>query len=238
MKNRYQRSLYPNLPDSKIAVIPNGIDLSLLDGNEEKDPYLLINTSSVDRSMSVLPKLFKRVKQRVPQARLQWAYGWNLFELCHKNNPEGLRWMLRIRSEMEDAGIETLGHLTLAEVGKLYQRGALLAYPTDFVEIDSISVRKAQACGCVPVTTDVGGLEDSVQFGLKIPCEEPNPPVQPGRFYYGAEDPETPRLWVDATVDLLNNPAKRLELAAQGRKWAREFTWPRTAARWDEVLRG
>jgi hypothetical protein len=75
MKSPYQRSLFPNLPDSKIAVIPNGIDFRLFDGEEAKDPYLLINTSSVDRSMSVLPKLFKRVKEAVPQARLQWAYG-------------------------------------------------------------------------------------------------------------------------------------------------------------------
>src|SRR5216684_8525690 len=58
LKSNYHRSLFPNIPDHKIAVIPNGIDLSLLEGAEQKDPFLLINTSAADRSMSVLPRLF------------------------------------------------------------------------------------------------------------------------------------------------------------------------------------
>jgi glycosyltransferase involved in cell wall biosynthesis len=144
--------------------------------------------------------------------------------------------MEKTRGEMLDAGIETLGRLALADVANLYQRGALLAYPTDFVEIDPISVKKAQACGCVPVTTDVGGLADGVQFGIKVPCKAPDPPLQPGRFYYGAEDPETQRLWVDAIIDLLKNPRKRLELAEEGRIWARQFSWPQIAARWNDLL--
>ena len=80
VKSKFHRSLFPNIPDNKIAMIPNGIDLSLLESNPpiEKDPYLIINTSSPERSMDVLPKLFKEVRKRVPQAKLQWAYGWDI----------------------------------------------------------------------------------------------------------------------------------------------------------------
>jgi glycosyltransferase involved in cell wall biosynthesis len=235
VKSQFQRSLYPNLPDHKLAVIPNGIDLGLLDGNERKDPYLLINTSSADRSMSVLPGLFKQVKRRVPEARLQWAYGWGLFELLAGHHAEALAWMKNTQREMDEAGIESLGHLSQAEVGKLYRRGAILAYPTDYPEIDPISVRKAQACGCVPVTTDSGGLADGVRFGIKIPCKGTS--KRPGRFHFGIEDAATQRLWVDATVDLLTHPAKREDLAARGADWARQFTWPAIAERWDSILR-
>src|SRR5262245_45680626 len=80
VKSEYQKSLLPGVPGSKIAVIPNGIDLDLLNGDTQKDPHLLINTSSPDRSLSILPTLFRRVKEQVPQARLQWAYGWDFFE--------------------------------------------------------------------------------------------------------------------------------------------------------------
>src|SRR5439155_27180988 len=118
----------------KMAVIPNGIDLSLLEGQEQKDPYLLINTSAADRSMNVLPKLFGEVKRRVPQARLQWAYGWRVFELSNADNPKKLQWMEQTQREMDAAGIESLGYLNQAEVGKLYQRGAIFAYPTSFPE--------------------------------------------------------------------------------------------------------
>jgi glycosyltransferase involved in cell wall biosynthesis len=237
VKSRFHRSFYPNLSDDRIIVVPNGIDLDLLQGDERKDPHLLVNTSSADRSMDVLPKLFQAIKRQVPQARLQWAYGWGLFELMNGNHPEKLRWMRQTQQEMQSAGIESLGNLSQAEVGKLYQRGAVFCHPTAFPETDCISVRKAQASGCVPVATDFAGLKDSIQFGVKIPCVEAEAWKQPGRFHFGIEDEATQRSWVDATVDLLTNSAKRSELAEQGAAWARQFSWPRIAARWDEVLR-
>src|ERR1700719_1489481 len=168
-KSQFHRSSFPRLPDQKVAVVPNGIDLTLLTTGEPKDPKLLINTSSAERSMSVLPKLFQKVKQRVPQARLQWAYGWGLFESLNAEQPEKIEWMRRAQAQMKAAGIEVLGYLNPEEVGKLYQRGAILAYPTDFLENDCISARKAQASGCVPVTVDIGALITTVQFGIKIP---------------------------------------------------------------------
>src|SRR5947209_17097608 len=40
---------------------------------------------------------------------LQWAYGWDLFELFNATDTKKLQWMKRIRREQDDAGIETLG---------------------------------------------------------------------------------------------------------------------------------
>ena len=40
VKSDYQKSLLRNISEAKIAVIPNGIDLSLLEGDEEKDPEI------------------------------------------------------------------------------------------------------------------------------------------------------------------------------------------------------
>jgi glycosyltransferase involved in cell wall biosynthesis len=237
-KSQFHRSICPNLPDAKVAVIPNGLDLDLLQGSEPKDPYLLINTSSADRSMGVLPKLFREVRARVPQARLQWAYGWNFFQSFNAQKADRLQWMERTREEIDAAGIETLGHLTQTEVAKLYRRAALLAYPTEFAEIDCISVRKAQACGCVPVTSDFGALAESVQFGVKIAAPKRDIWNQGARFQFGIEDPQMQRSWVDATVELLTDAAKRSRLAAEGSQWARQFGWPQIAARWDAVLRG
>jgi glycosyltransferase involved in cell wall biosynthesis len=238
LKSTFQRSLFPNLPDDKLVVVPNGIDLTVLHGQEQKDPYLLINTSAADRSMSVLPKLFREVKRQVPQVRLQWAYGWKLFALFSANDPQRMQWMRETQAKMDAASIESVGYLSHSEVGKLYQRGAILAHPTSFPEIDPISVRKAQACGCVPVTTEFGGLIDAVQFGVKIPCKHTAEWMRPDRFPYGIEDPDLQRSWVDATVDLLTNPHKRSDLAAQGAAWARQFGWPQIAARWNAVFNG
>src|SRR5262249_61933244 len=119
VKSAFHRSLYPALPEDKVAVVANGIDFSVLDGTEEKDPYLLINTCSPDRSMGVLPALFKEVKRQVPRARLQWSYGWDLYRLYSTDHPERLEWMRQAQRSMDEAGIESLGHLTAGAVGKL-----------------------------------------------------------------------------------------------------------------------
>jgi glycosyltransferase involved in cell wall biosynthesis len=237
VKSQFHRSLFPHVPDDKLAVVPNGIDLTLLAADEPKDPHLLVNTSSADRSMNVLPKLFLDIKRRVPQARLQWAYGWDVFELGNAGRPARMQWMEQTQRAIAAAGIESRGRLSQAEVGKLYQRGAILAYPTDFPEIDCISVRKAQACGCVPVTTDFAALAESVQFGIKVPTPAGDAWKYRDGFPYGIQDESAQRAWVDATVDLLTNPDKRTQLATAGAAWARQFAWPRIAARWDEFLK-
>ena len=42
------------------------MDFELFNQDVKKDRYLLVNTSSPDRSMDVMPKLFKMVKEQVP----------------------------------------------------------------------------------------------------------------------------------------------------------------------------
>jgi glycosyltransferase involved in cell wall biosynthesis len=235
-KSRFQRSLFPSLPEEKFAVVPNGIDVTLLDATTTKDRYLLINTSSPDRSLDVLPKLFTEVRRRVPQARLQWAYGWGSFELARGTSAEAMRWMRHTRRAMDDARIETMGQLTPVQVAALYQRAAIFAYPTEFHEMGCISVRKAQACGCVPVTTDFGDLAESVQFGVKLPFQVPDLRQEKGRAYFGLQDRALQRSWIDAVVDLLTNQEKREALAIQGTDWARQFGWPQIAAQWHNIL--
>src|ERR1035441_8091471 len=51
VKSRFHRSLFPAVPDEKFAIVPNGIDAKLFEGGGDRDPRLLINTSSADRSM-------------------------------------------------------------------------------------------------------------------------------------------------------------------------------------------
>jgi tetratricopeptide (TPR) repeat protein len=232
VKTQFHRSLFPNVPDDKIAIIPNGIDFTLLNTADiEKDPYLMINTSSPDRSMDVLPKLFREVKKRVPQARLQWAYGWDGFKAAHSGDTKKMKWMRDTQREMEDAGIETLGRITQAEVGKLYQRAAIFAYPTEFAEIDCISVKKAQAAGAWVVSSDFGALDESVQWGLKVHSTKTKETWnRPYQFHFGLEDEEAQADWVAACVAALQHGAMHT------RPTMREFEWSRIAARWHDIL--
>lgn len=232
VKTNFHRSLFPNVPDEKIVIIPNGMDFELFNQKVKKDPYLLVNTSSPDRSMDVLPELFKRVKEQVPQARLKWAYGWEIFDNAHSDDKNMMAWKNKVIANMKNAGIENMGRLSQKECAKLYLEGSILAYPSEFAEIDCITVKKAQACGCMPITTDFGALDESVQYGIKIHSNKTKDTwSRDFKFSFGIEDEATKTAWVDAVVKELNSS----ESKSGGKNWAEQFAWPLIAKKWEDI---
>ena len=239
VKSAFHRSMFPNVPDEKLAIIPNGIDLAHLRSQPAiaRDPYLLVNTSSPDRSMDVLPDLFKKVKERVPRARLQWAYGWEMLKPYVAQEPAKMRWIERTEKAMAEAGIETLGHLSHADVGKLYQRAAILAYPTEFAEIDCLSARKAQAAGCYPITTDFGALAETVEAGVKIHSSKTKDTwLRPYQFHFGLENKDAQHEWVEAVTAALEGGPLPDAMIARMQENAARYAWPCIASRWHDFL--
>lgn len=231
VKTNFHRSLFPNIPDEKIAVIPNGIDFELFKQDVKKDPFLMVNTSSPDRSMDVLPELFKRVKKEVPNARMVWAYGWDIFDNAYSDDKQMMAWKKKIVKEMDDAGIENMGRLSQKECAKLYLEGSILAYPTEFAEIDCITVKKAQACGCTPITTDFGALDESVQYGVKIHSNKTKDNwSRDFKWSYGIEDEDMKTAWVDAVVKQLKS-----DNAPDGIYWSKQFDWSLIAKKWSDI---
>lgn len=232
VKSKFHRSLFPNTPDDKFSIVPNGIEI-YPDASIQKDPYLIINTSSPDRSMDVLPKLFTEIKKRVPQARLQWAYGWEGFVNAHQHDTKKMQWMEDTKRAIADSGIEVLGRLSQEEVGKLYQKASIFAYPTEFAEIDCISVKKAQAAGAFPVTTDFGALQETNEYGIKVHSTKTksnwNKPYQ---FHFGLESEEIQKTWIKSVVEVLEN---RLTLADSNIEDIKsKYAWPNIAEQWNK----
>lgn len=231
-KTNYHRGLYDGwVSDEKSIVVPNGQDFGLFREGIKKNQYLMVNTSSPDRCMSVLTKLFKRVKEQVPEARLKWAYGWGVFDAVHMNDPKMMNWKEKTIKEMEDAGIEILGKIPQHEAADLYQEANIYAYPTEFPEIDCISVKKAQAVGCLPVTTDYAALNERVQHGIKIPTRKGK--EEDSQYDFGVQNEQTQNEWVDVVVKLLKEPVgDRIEM----REWSKQFSWDKIAKHWDKIL--
>jgi tetratricopeptide (TPR) repeat protein len=235
VKTKFHRSLFPNVSDEKFVVIPNGQDFKMFEQKVEKDPYLLVNTSSPDRSMDVLPKLFKRVKEQVPQARLKWCYGFDIFDQSNKDNKKMMEWRDSVIKEMEEVGIENCGRLSQADCAKLYLEGRILAYPANFAEIDCISVKKAQACGCIPVTTDFAAFEESVQYGVKVYSKKNKDNwAKPYQFTFGLDDKKGQDEWVEAVVKILKSPMKD---ETEMKEWSKKFAWDIIAPQWIENLK-
>ncbi len=230
VKTKFHRSLFPNVPDEKISIVPNGQDFGLFEQDVEKDQYMMVNTSSPERSMDVLPKLFKEVKKQVPQARMLWCYGFEIFDNAHRSNKTMMDWRDKCIAEMEDAGIENMGRLSQADCAKLYLEANVLAYPSQFAEIDCISVKKAQACGAIPVTSDFGAFAESNRYGVKVKSDRTKEDwCKPYQIAFGIDTEEAQREWVDAVVKILKTPMKdRTEM----KEWTRKFSWDKISKIW------
>jgi len=233
LKTKFHRSLFPNVPDEKIAIIPNGQNLYGVT-DVEKDPYLIVNTSSPDRSMDVVPELFKRIKEKVPQAKMEWAYGWENFKNYYQEDEEKMAWMDKVNKEMEEAGIVNRGRVTQEEVAKMYARAQVMLYPTEFAEIDCITVKKAQGMGCIPVVTDFGALDESVQYGVKVHSEKTKDNwSKPYQFHFEVEDEKQKQELVDGVVKMLTNPDVNIPKMVD---WTKKFDWDKIADSWDNVI--
>lgn len=206
VKSKFHRSLYPSVPDEKFIIVPNGINPNEFVIKEQRDPLLMINTSSADRSLSGMIRLFPKIKALVPGAKLEWAYGWDTFKAAHKGNAERLQWAEDMQKQLVEVGIIDRGRVSHKDVASMYRRARVFFYPTEFAEIDCISARKAQAGGAVPITTDFGALNETVKYGYKIHSEKTQETwCKPYQFDFSA-DPEHDDEFVKAAVDALTSP--------------------------------
>ena len=95
-------------------------------------------------------------------------------------------------------------------------------------------MKKAQACGALPVTTDFAALDESVQFGVKVRSDKNKDNwSKPGQFTYGLKDKKAQDEWVDACVKILQTP---IEDRSEMKKWTERFTWEKVADEWCAII--
>ena len=234
LKSEFHKSLFPAIPEEKLVVVPNGIESALFDSKSKKEPYLMVNTSSPDRSLTALIEGFKRVKKRVPEAKCEWAYGWGTFDIVHKNNAEIMKWKEDTVKGMEEAGIVNKGRVTHAETKSMSERAQVYAYPSEFAEIDCISLTKAMAGGAIPVTTDfsaMGGKKGHGGYFIKS-NKTKDTWCQPYQFDFSITDEDMLNEWVDACVKALTEPHDTTELV----EYAQTFDWEKVVDVWERNL--
>jgi glycosyltransferase involved in cell wall biosynthesis len=218
--SKYQRELFPDVSDDKFFITSNGIDLDLPD--VERDPNRIIYTSSYDRGLKKLLQLFPKIRDKNRKAELHIFYGWHVWDTMHKDDPDMRREKQYIMDLMEQDGVYEHGRMSQEDIIKEYGKASVLAYPTEFQEISFISGMKAQAMGCVPVTTNVAALDETIQYGIKIDS---------GGIY---SDKNAQEKFVEGVLEAMKTDDKgRKEMMS----WARKhFDWDNVAKNWDKLF--
>jgi glycosyltransferase involved in cell wall biosynthesis len=170
--SEFHKSLLPKfVPESKIFVSSNGINLEdFKDYGLKRIPHRIIYASSYDRGLEHLLEIWGKVKEFIPDAELHIFYGWNNIDKLIKSGDYNLlQFKKKMIPLMKQIGITEHGRVGHIKLIKEYQRAGVYAYPCSYEEISCISAMKAQASGCIPVTTDFAALNETVQSGVKVP---------------------------------------------------------------------
>src|SRR3990167_10920217 len=79
-----------------------------------RNPHRCIYTSSYDRGLEHLLKMWPDIRREIPDAELVVCYGWQLFDIGYRDNPERMAWREKINKLMEQNGIAHLGRISHA----------------------------------------------------------------------------------------------------------------------------
>ena len=232
VKTKAHRDLYPNIPDDKFAIIPNGVDPSLFNQDVEKNPYLILNTSSADRHLDATLDIFEELIKRQPEKpwRLAWYYGWGVYDDMHAGNKEMMDWKVKqadrlnaLKTQGRAEGGHMIGH---KEIAKKYLEAGIFLYPTQFYEIHCISAVKAQLAGCKMITSDFSALNETVNYGIRLKTSGAK---------WGKEntfgDTENVMKYVDKIID-------HMPVNEEEREWAKEtYNWDNISKQWQQELK-
>lgn len=217
VKSEYHRSKFPALSDDRFVIIPNGIDLSQFP-KTEKVKNSMVWTSSYDRGLKYLLEMWPSIRAEVPDATLDCYYGFQLFDSMPWGKIRtGQTWKQEMKKLLNQPGVTDHGRVGTEEVAKAYLKADIWAYPTDFNEISCISAMKAQAAGCMPVSTDWCALKETLKGGVIIKGS-------------GA-DPKVREEFKQKLIEVLKSYKRERNIDVT------EFSWDNVAEQWNQALR-
>lgn len=105
--------------------------------------------------------------------------------------------------------------------------GGVVVHNCPFPEIYCITALKMQAGGAVPVSSNFAALDETVQYGVKLPMQQ---------MQEGASVGETNEVFLEdfkkELIDMLKNPDKQEKIRKEMKAWARKQSWAEVSKQW------
>lgn len=126
------------------------------------NPYSIGYFSNYARGLAVLMLIWPEIRAEFPEATLSVCYGretWNTM------SPQALQFVIDKMEQYKDLGVTEHGKVGHQELASIMQHTSVLAYPANAQgagETFCITATKCQASGCIPVTTRIGALNETV----------------------------------------------------------------------------
>jgi len=164
--------LYPEMSTTKVrSRITNGVDPKRYSESADKEKYRVIYSSSPDRGLHHLLRLWPLVTKEIPEAELHVYYDiktWLKMDADMAEN--GLENITRDRADFirnylskNEPGVIFHGGVGQAELAKEQLKSELLVYPCDPVQPTegfSMTVLEAITAGCKVITSDADAFPE------------------------------------------------------------------------------
>jgi glycosyltransferase involved in cell wall biosynthesis/intein/homing endonuclease/SAM-dependent methyltransferase len=130
-------SSHPFLTANKVIVTQNGLDLSRFDVEVDRNPHKMIYSSSPDRALPVLLKVWPRIRKLVPDAELHIFYGFEYWQKAAANDSNQLTLINQIMQEMSNLsehGVHYRGRVNQSVLASEFKSSGVWGFPTWFTE--------------------------------------------------------------------------------------------------------
>lgn len=208
-------------PGEKMWVIRNGVHPKFFDGQVRRRRTRMIYSSTPYRGLAHLPRLYKRIRAEVPTAELAVFSGYDVYAEQLGAIPAGHEGAARDLERVTQAltalpGVTYSPSVTQAMLATEFQTASVLAYPNTFAETSCITAMEAMRAGCVPLSTKLGGLPETVGEGGVLIEGLPGNPLYDDRF-------------VAEAVRLLTDDQYWQQLSTKAQQLSQRYSWAAVA---------
>lgn len=176
--------------------------------------------SSYDRGLEHLLRMWPQIKEKCPDATLDICYGWDLFLVNFRTNPERMMWKDKMDELMAQDGITHHGRVGKKELKEIRSKCGIWAYPTHFTEINCITALESQRDGLVPVVMNLAALDETVGSGIKVK----------GDIYLQEDRAE----YISGLLKVMTDDAFWESESQKAVKFANSYAWDNIAETWEE----
>jgi len=189
----------------------------------------LLYASSPDRGLKLLLENWFRIKEKVPDAELRVAYG---FDNCEKivRLMGGNDWRAGFVKEMEgllqQPGVTFTGRLNQLDLYREWFSASVWFHPSDWAETSCVTVMDAMATGCWPVSNRLWAVGEHLER------------IGAGDLFYGV--PQKSALvksyMIEKACERLNGGVLEINRLTMAEKSRRIYDWERVVDQWQKWL--
>lgn len=169
---------------------------------EQKKPNLFVYNASYSKGMQPLvERVWPKVKQKIPDAKLKVIGGFYKFKSSHGPDEQELKYNELVQKS-KDLDISFTGIIKQSEIASVMAKASFMIYPAAYPETFGISSLEALAYNTPIITCRFGALEETA---FDLACYKIDYAIEPNGLFQWIDTDQQVEKFVDAVVAAHSN---------------------------------